>query len=130
VLFAADGKLLTEDFPSGLKPVNWTGGPVRELLSADGRKLWKYNGKGLNALPQSPNPAGGNCVMSADLAGDFRDEIVCVGKTAEGAQAVFVYTNTDPAASRDITRTADREYRIWIARNIGGGYPSYFEWQP
>lgn len=130
VLFAADGKLLMEGFPNGWKPVNWTGGPVRELLSGDGRRLAKFDGKALVPLSHSPNPSGGNCVMSADIAGDFRDEIVCIGKTAEGAQAVFVYTNTEPASSRDITRTADREYRIWMARNIGGGYPAYFEWQP
>ena len=27
-------------------------------------------------------------------------------------------------------KTADREYRLWLARNISAGYSSYFEWQP
>ncbi len=43
---------------------------------------------------------------------------------------VFVYTNIEPLAQRGVTRTGDREYRLWLARNMGGGYASYFEWQP
>ena len=34
-----------------------------------------------------------------------------------------------PAAKKAITRTASREYREWLAKNLGGGYGSYFEWQ-
>lgn len=130
VLLAADGQVLMDQFPAGWKPVNWTGGAVRDLISADGRKLARFNGKSLEPLAVSPNEGSGSCPMSADLVGDFRDELVCIGKTAEGAQAVFVYTNTEVAKQRDVTRLADREYRLWVARNIGGGYPSYFEWQP
>jgi hypothetical protein len=63
--------------------------------------------------------------MTADLAGDFRDEVVCV---SEGK--VMVFTNIDPVDRREITRTASREYRLWLARNLGGGYGSYFEWEP
>jgi rhamnogalacturonan endolyase len=131
VLLAADGKVLMENFPPGWKPANWNGGPVRDLISGDGRKLARFNGKTLDPVAGSPNEgSGGNCVMTADLAGDYRDEIVCIGKTPEGAQAVFVYANTEPVKTRQVTRTADREYSLWLARNIGGGYASYFEWQP
>ncbi len=42
----------------------------------------------------------------------------------------MVYSNVDPVNSRQITRTASREYRLWLARNMGGGYASYFEWEP
>ncbi|MBI1788416.1 MAG: hypothetical protein HYR60_12815 [Acidobacteria bacterium] len=62
--------------------------------------------------------------MVADLVGDYRDEVVC---TTPGA--VYVYTNIEPAGRREVTRTASREYRLWMARNMGGGYPSYFEWE-
>ncbi len=68
--------------------------------------------------------------MVADLVGDFRDEVVCFGKTKEGNPALFVFTNTEPIVKREVTRTSGREYRLWMARNMGGGYPSYFEWQP
>ena len=130
VLFSAEGKVLMENFPPGWKPVNWTGGPVRDLISADGRKLGRFNGREVEPVAGLPNEGTGSCVMTADLVADYRDEVVCIGKTAEGAQAVFVYANTEPVNSRHVTRLADREYRLWVARNIGGGYPSYFEWQP
>jgi hypothetical protein len=68
--------------------------------------------------------------MTADLAGDYRDEVVCLGKTAGGAPALFVYSNLEAVARREVTRTASREYRLWLARNMGGGYASYFEWEP
>jgi hypothetical protein len=43
---------------------------------------------------------------------------------------LFVYTNTDPLDRREVTRTASHEYRLWLARNLTGGYGSYFEWEP
>jgi hypothetical protein len=132
VLFSAAGKLLLSPFPAGWRPVNWTGGAVRELMSGNGRLLARFNGQSVEALaiPGPNEMKNGSCGMTADLAGDYRDEVVCFGTTAEGAQAVFVYANTEPAAKREVTRTADREYALWLARNMGGGYASYFEWQP
>jgi rhamnogalacturonan endolyase len=131
VLFSADGKVLLNPFPSGWRPVNWTGGPVRDLMRANGREIGRFDGK--NVVPYAmpgPNPGEGSCPMVADLWGDYRDEVVCYGRTPEGASALMVYTNIQPIARREVTRTASREYRLWIARNIGGGYASYFEWQP
>jgi hypothetical protein len=29
-----------------------------------------------------------------------------------------------------LSRTQPREYRLGLARNMGGGYASYFEWEP
>lgn len=28
-----------------------------------------------------------------------------------------------------VTRTSSCEYRLWLARNMGAGYASYFEWE-
>ena len=131
VLFAADGKILMNPFPPGWRPVNWTGGEVRDLISNDGHKLGRFNGSGVDVLPGvSPNEAGGSCSISADLAGDYRDELVCIGTNAKGVMQVNVYTNTEPLNSREVTRSASREYQLWLARNMGGGYPTYFEWEP
>jgi len=132
VLFAAQGKILLNPFPQGWRPVDWRGGAVRDLLSNDGQRLGEFNGKEVAVVPGvEPNPDGqARCNMVADLAGDFRDEIVCFGKNIEGQPAVLVYTNIEPARSRQVTRTASREYRLWLARNMGAGYASYFEWQP
>jgi hypothetical protein len=131
VLFSATGLILINPFPPGWRPVNWSGGAVRELMSGDGKRLGRFTGSAVETLPgPGPNEAAGGCSMVADLAGDYRDEVVCSGRTKEGAPVVYVFTNTQPAARREITRTASREYRLWMARNMGGGYGSYFEWEP
>jgi outer membrane protein assembly factor BamB len=131
VLFSADGKILMNPFPSGWRPVNWTGGEVRDLITTDGRKLGRFTGTGVDVVPGiSPNEAGGSCQISADLAGDYRDEIVCIGTNAKGEPRVSIYTNTTPVNSREVARTGNREYQLWLARNMGGGYQSYFEWEP
>ena len=48
----------------------------------------------------------------------------------EGRPVVRIYTNPAPITRREVTRLADREYRMWLARNLGAGYGQYFEWQP
>lgn len=132
VLFSAEGKVLANPFPPGWRPVHWTGGAVRDLMTSDGRAIGRYTGSGVETLRGSaPNPAPrGSCNMVADLAGDFRDEVVCINTNERGEQSIEVYTNTEPIGRREITRTASREYRLWLARNMGGGYASYFEWEP
>jgi len=132
VLFAATGKILMNPFPGGWRPVNWTGGSVRDLLSSDGQRLARYDGHAVVELAgKAPVPIPGcSCRMVADLVGDFRDEIVCIGQSPNGKNALLVFTNTEPTHTRQVTRVARREYRLWLARNWGGGYPSYFEWEP
>jgi hypothetical protein len=101
-------------------------------MSGNGRQLARFTGEAVTplALP-GPNELGaGGCSMVADLAGDYRDEVVCSGRTKEGALTIYVFTNIEPITKREVTRTASREYRLWMARNMGGGYASYFEWEP
>ncbi len=132
VLFSATGKILLNPFPPGWRPVNWTGGATRELISSDGRRLGRFNGSGVAEIPGLRANEGerGSCNMVADLAGDFRDEVVCIGATPAGAPALFVYSNIEATTTRAVTRQASREYRLWMARNWGAGYQSYFEWEP
>jgi hypothetical protein len=132
VLFSATGKILLNPFPPGWRPVNWTGAAVRELMSGNGRQLARFSGTAVVPIPGAgPNElASGSCNMVADLAGDYRDEVVCVGRTKENNPAVFIFSNIQPIDKREITRPASREYRLWVARNMGGGYASYFEWEP
>jgi rhamnogalacturonan endolyase len=130
VLFAADGTIIVNPFPRGWTPVNWLGGASRELLSSNGKQVGRFNGKSVDVLPDAgPNEGTGSFMDAADLAGDFRDEIVFSSR-GDGAQVkptVSIYTNITPITTRKITRLADREYRMWLARNHGAGYRSYFE---
>lgn len=133
ILLSAEGKFLADPMPGDGKrrwwPVNWTGGPVRDLLAINGSHLGRFNGKEVIERP-GPNTAGGSCRMTADLLGDFRDEVVCIGAaTGEGRRAIYIYSNTEPIERREVTRLANPEYRVWVARNIGAGYYSYYEWQ-
>ena len=73
---------------------------------------------------------GMNCGITADLAGDYRDEIVCLGIGRAGQPAIFIFTNPDEIAGKQVTRVASREYRMWLARNMDGGYGIHFEWEP
>jgi len=124
VLFSAEGKILANPFPPGWRPVNWTGGKTRELMNGGATQLGRFNGKEVVPIDgMRPNETGqGGCNMVADLAGDYRDEIVCMSPGR-----IMVFTNLEPAAGSQVTRTADRGYRLWLARNMGGGYQSYFE---
>ncbi len=131
VLFAADGTVLADPFERGWRPVNWTGGAARDLISGNGTRLSSFDGKEVRTvdIPPPNESGGGSCRMVADLVGDFRDEIVCIASADDGGPVILVYTNPSHAQRRETTRTGSREYRIWLAHNMGGGYPSYYEWQ-
>jgi rhamnogalacturonan endolyase len=131
VLLSSDGKILMNPFTSAYRPVNWTGGAVRELLSGDARQLMRFTGTGLEpAGAAAPSEKACRVIMTGDLWGDYRDEVVCSTEIAPGRNAIVVLTNTDAAARREITRTASHEYQMWLAKNLTAGYGSYFEWQP
>ncbi len=127
-LFSSTGKVLMNPLPGSWRPVNWLGRNSRELLSTDGKRLMKFNGSALEPAGAAPAPEGCRVLMAADLWGDYRDEIVCA-VTIEGRMNVLVLGNTAEAPARGVTRTSSREYRLWLARNMGAGYASYFEWE-
>ncbi|MEJ5367016.1 MAG: hypothetical protein WHT08_01775 [Bryobacteraceae bacterium] len=66
--------------------------------------------------------------MGADTWSDFRNEVMCAKELAV-RWTVMVLTNPAAPPGRGVTRTASREYRLWLARNLGAGYGSYFEWE-
>lgn len=131
VIFSAKGEVLMQGFPARYRPVNWSGGAARDLIAPDSKELARFDGKQVTPVPGAA-PSAESCrfVMSADLLGDYRDEVVCAAKAPDGREVFRILTNTSDAGKRELTRTASREYRLWLARNIGAGYASYFEWEP
>ena len=130
VIFGSDGKILMEGFPARYRPVNWTGGPARDLVTPDARELMQFDGTRLTpSASAAPSTQACSVIMVADLLGDYRDEIVCSRAGESGKRQIVILTSPTPSR-KEITRTASREYRLWLARNIGAGYGSYFEWQP
>ena len=125
VLFSATGKKLLEPFPY-YKPVEWDGSPARELLLNNGHSIGKFDGEKVNVIPglEPNNIPNSTLLMTADLFGDFRDELVVQKNIKNGMPEIVVITATTPINKRFITPTENWDYRLWLARNKGGGYGS------
>ena len=132
LLFSSDGRKLSDEFPVGFVPMEWDGDPTRELLGNNGKVIGKYNGKEIVIMEGViPNPVPNSHLVSnfvADLCGDFRSEMVISATDTDGRKAIMVITAPDPVGSRYVTPRDDLEYQLWLARNMGGGYSSVFEY--
>jgi len=128
ILFAADGKVLLEPFPYGYTPLEWDGDNTRELFGPD-RRIGNFDGKRIVAAEknQPELPSNSQLLMVADLYGDFRDELVLSVADEDGGRSIAVVAATHPTEHRYIAATEDRDYRLWLARNMGGGYRSIFD---
>ncbi|MBN2008385.1 SUMF1/EgtB/PvdO family nonheme iron enzyme [candidate division KSB1 bacterium] len=129
VLFSAHGKILLEPFPNGYYPIEWNGDPIRELLSDNGHRIGSFNGTCVvDYDDEEPNKLkNSSLMMVADLYGDFRDELVLTTSTANGRRAITVVTALKPIKKIFMTPTELLDYRLWLARNMGGGYPSIYD---
>lgn len=127
VLFSADGRLLLDPFPYPYIPLEWDGDATRELLSGDGKSLYDFDGKQLIKVENViPNPVpDGHVIMIADLYGDFRDELV-VEKIENGSSTILVVASPEVVNKRDTAKTESLNYRLWLARNMGGGYNTFY----
>jgi len=129
VLFSADGRVLLEPFPNGYTPLEWDGDPTRELLGGGDRKVGDFNGKEIVFAEegQPEFPKGGQVMMTADLYGDFRDELVLSVSEQNGDKSIVVVTATHETDHRYIAATESLDYRLWVGRNMGGGYRSVYD---
>ncbi|MHC4170223.1 MAG: rhamnogalacturonan lyase family protein [Planctomycetota bacterium] len=127
ILFAADGRVLLEPFPNGYTPLEWDGDPIRELLRSG--RIGNFDGKQIGAADERPPalPKNSQVLMVADLYGDFRDEFVLSVTGDDGGKSIAVVAATHPTDHKYVAATEDRDYRLWIARNMGGGYRSIYD---
>lgn len=103
----------------------WDGDLLRELL--DGNQISKYGGNILLTATgcSSINGTKSNPVLSADLFGDWREEVIfsCNGK-------LRIFTTTIPTRYKLYTLMHDRQYREAIAwQNVAYNqppHPGYF----
>ena len=129
VLFSSTGKILAEPFPR-YNPVEWDGNPTRELLIANGTRIAKFDGENVVDIPGvKPNSIpGAGLKMVADLYGDFRDELVLLKRAEDGMYKIIVATSLQSVDKSFVAPTETLDYRLWLARNMGGGYSSvYFQ---
>jgi rhamnogalacturonan endolyase len=126
LLYTSKGEKVMEHFPANCMPLEWDGDKYTEIYKSG--MIGEFNGKTID-WKWEPIPAAFKnyrVQMAADLSGDFRDELVLEVKYDDGQKAIVVISQDSPHESRFITPTESPEYRLWLARNIGGGYGKQF----
>ncbi len=112
----------------------WDGDPLRELLNGVEITKWDYRNEaevrlfsGRDDGLVSNNGSKSNPCLSADLLGDWREELIA--RTADQRE-IRIYSTTLPTDLRLPTLMHDRQYRMSIVwQNVGYNQPphtSYF----
>ncbi|MGI9550311.1 MAG: hypothetical protein ACR2MT_03850, partial [Aurantibacter sp.] len=130
LLFSSQGKLLQEGFPFGYIPLEWDGDETRELIND--QIIGDYNGSSIAPLNGiTPNfPRHGKLLMTADLFGDIRDELIFLIEPENGTSYISVITATHELNEWYVNPSESIYYKLWLARNMGGGYKSVFYYRP
>jgi rhamnogalacturonan endolyase len=108
----------------------WDGDLLRELLDGTHMDKWQYQTATTTRLldgqpfgAASNNGTKATPCLSADLLGDWREEVVW--RTADN-QALLLFTTTIPTAYRLPTLMHDPTYRLGVAReNVGYNQPPH-----
>jgi rhamnogalacturonan endolyase len=106
----------------------WDGDLLRELLDGNRIMKWDYQNSKLNNLLvasgyQSNNGTKSTPTLSADLFGDWREEVIL---RAADNQSLRIYSTTIPTKYRFRTLMHDPQYRLSIAwQNVGYNQPPH-----
>lgn len=130
-LYNAKGEVITDKYRLPMNfVVNWDGDDLQELL--DGTKISKYNwetGKLETLLDaseydcESNNGSKANPCLSADLFGDYREEVIW---RTDDSDELRIFTTTIPAKRRLVTLMQDPQYRLSIAwQNVAYNQPPH-----
>jgi rhamnogalacturonan endolyase len=125
-LMNASGQRISDKHPNRYNfAVWWDGDLLRESLDHVSIDKWNpavfkfenlLNGKAFGAA--SNNGTKGNPVLSADLFGDWREEVVWRN---EDSNALLIFSTTAPTQHRLVTLMHDPQYRVQVA-NQNAGY--------
>lgn len=125
----AQGERISEITPRSCNfAVWWDGDLLRELLDRNQIMKWDWQNATLTNLLvaegcQSNNGTKSTPALSADLFGDWREEVVL---RTENNQALRIYTTTIPTQHRFVTLMHDPIYRMSIARqNVAYNQPPH-----
>lgn len=119
-IYAADGTKILDRRPRGF-PCNfaiwWDGDLLRELLDQNVISKWDASHATLNPLLvahacTANNGTKGNPALSADIWGDWREEVIW--RTRDNRE-LRIYTSTIPTDHRLTTLMHDVQYRVAIA---------------
>ncbi|UOQ51201.1 hypothetical protein MUN80_15675 [Hymenobacter cellulosivorans] len=108
----------------------WDGDLQRELLDGPAVYKWAYQSAQMTTLLDGKLLGAASCngskatpCLSADLLGDWREEVVWRTATND---ALLLVTTTVPTEHRFVTLMQDRAYRLGVAReNVGYNQPPH-----
>lgn len=134
----ADGEPIADPVPSANFGIWWTGDLQRELLDHDWDEdaeigvgkidRWNHASEELENLltfegTYSNNYTKGNPCLSADILGDWREEVLW---RTEDSSALRIYATTHPTDHRIPTLMHDPQYRTSVAwQNTGYNQPPH-----
>lgn len=130
-MVSAAGEDITDSKPSAMNfAVYWDGDLLRELLDHTRITKWDYNNEQENLLMDtagfgavSNNGTKGNAVLSADLLGDWREEVIWANSDST---ELMLFSSAYETQIRMPTLMHDRQYRLAIAwQNVGYNQPPH-----
>lgn len=132
-LFSCRGEQISTTRPAQMNfALWWDGDLLREILDGTTVSKWNWTTSTSSTLlapsgVASNNGTKANPSLSADILGDWREEVIW---RASDDTALRIYTTTIPTAHRLYTLMHDRQYREAVAwQNVGYNqppHPSFF----
>ncbi len=128
-LFNAKGEKISEKQPRSCNfAVWWDGDLQRELLNSNRITKWNWRDETTELLLEAKGSTSNNGTkstptLSADLFGDWREEVIW---RAENGEQLRIYTTTIPTEHRFYTFMHDPTYRLSIAwQNVAYNQPPH-----
>jgi len=128
-MYSATGERISEKRPRSCNfALWWDGDLLRELLDRNVVSKWNWTDASETVLLvaqdcTSINGTKANPVLSADLLGDWREEVIF--RTLDG-RALRLYTTTIPTKHRLVSLMQDRQYRLAVAwQNVAYNQPPH-----
>lgn len=128
-LYNAMGERISDNGPRSCNfAVWWDGDLLREILDRNRISKWNWETEELDPLLvahacTSNNGTKATPTLSADLFGDWREEVVW--RTQDGSE-LRIYSTTIPTKHRMVTLMHDRQYRLAIAwQNVAYNQPPH-----
>ncbi|HYE56686.1 MAG TPA: rhamnogalacturonan lyase [Chitinophagaceae bacterium] len=129
-MFDAKGNKIADRTPSVNMGIYWDGDVLSEILNGHTIDKWNYQeGRTeplLNAAEYgcvSNNGTKRNPVLSADILGDWREELIC--RTADSRE-LRIFTTSIPTQKKFYTLMHDPHYRLSIAwQNVAYNQPPH-----
>lgn len=129
-MFDSKGNKIADRTPSCNMGIYWDGDVLSELLNGTTIDKWDYlNAKAIRMLNaadfkcRSNNGTKSNPVLSADILGDWREEVVY---RTEDNKELRIFSTAIPTEHKFYTLMHDPQYRLSIAwQNVGYNQPPH-----